>query len=114
MKKTHKTIITLICLLGLKVVFSACESLDTSTTSSSSSGSSGGSSVSAKPRVISKGFGTQCGIQVSSHCAASDVRYSQYEDCINQRNSLSACEEFYGNYKIQANLCKKMYDEFGC
>lgn len=102
-------------LLATKLVFSAC---DFGSDDSGSSSSSGGGDYSLSPRVIAEGFGTECDIQVSSQCAAADVYYAQYEECVytyvSDPATQAQCEGYYDNYVIQANLCESVYNEFGC
>ncbi|MDX1455171.1 MAG: hypothetical protein R3217_06945 [Gammaproteobacteria bacterium] len=107
-----KYVLIVVMLFSAKVVLSACDFGE----DDYDSGSSG--SYSLSPRIINEGFGTSCNTQVATQCAAADVRYAQYEECIYTYSGDSAtqaqCEGYYDNYVIQANLCQSTYDSLGC
>ena len=108
-----KKILLLSSLFLIKLVTTACDLGTDDSYSSGSSGSSGSSSYSLLPIIHDTNY-NNCNDQTAAQCAAADVRYDQYEECMSLYNGDPSCNGYYDNYEIQAGLCNDFQQNVGC
>jgi len=114
-----KKIILISALIATKVIVSACDlgSTDSSSSGSSSSGSSGSSSSSftLKPKTHNTSYANCSETQSATICQGADVRYDQYEECMNLHDGSPDCDGYYTpNYTETAKLCMSTVAAIGC
>jgi len=109
-------IILISALIATKVIVSACDvgSTDSSSSSSGSSGSSS-SSFTLKPKTHNTSYANCSETQSATICQGADVRYAQYEECMNLYDGSPDCDGYYTpNYTETAKLCMSTVAAIGC